>query len=209
MRQAIIVGLCSIAAVVALVVASGRGDSPDHARRHADKTLSQKRTVKAGMDMTLSIKKATPAGEPMALEIELRNVGKQILRYGPTDAGYGDFQILVKDGARKPVPLTRTGKASAVQTRPTEFTKFSPRPIGPGEGYVTIFNLTLLYDLTLPGKYRVSVATEVYPPGSPKNGKEFVIEATGLTFEVTSAAPPVSKKLPPSKPGKKRPPAGK
>jgi len=195
MRYIIIAGLLSIALAIALGAAKPGTAGANDTGKPEGEDVARKKSAKNDVEMTLSAKNATPAGESLPLEVVIRNKGKDVVRYGPTDAGYGDFQILVVDAAGKGGPLTRMGKASGVVTRPARFAKFTPKPIRPGEACAIRFNLALLYDLTLAGKYGASVAVEIYPAGSPKDGREFVIKAADLTFEVTSPAPPLTKKL--------------
>ena len=206
MRYALVVMTAMSLAVLAAVPEPAPGGAETRPVRREGVASIQ--AVNNGVEMSLSMAKSVRAGEHMVLEVALRNVGKETVRYGPTDAGYMDFQILIVDGGGRPVPLTRLGEKSKVSTRPTEFFKFSPKPLQPGQSYTVAFNLALAYDLTLRGNYRVSAATEIFPPASRRNGKGFVVKATGLAFEVTSPAPPAKTRPPRPKAEKKAPPAG-
>lgn len=174
-----IVLACTIAVMITAAALVG---SPS-TKKSEDDPIARKLVVKKKVEMLLTMQRSAKAGEPMILAASLRNVGQEPVGYGPVDAGYKDFRILVK-AEGKLVPLTRFGKRSGVTTIPTEFRLFTPLLLKPGTEAVIYVNLGLLYDLTLPGKYEISAATTMYPPGAPKNSSEFVVEVTGLKFEV-------------------------
>jgi hypothetical protein len=153
------------------------------------KEYTVKKNLKNHVEMRLKIKPKQVAGDPILLEITVTNRGRELVRHGPTDASYRDFRVNIIEPSEKEVPFTRFGEQRCRKIKPTEFTKFNPKPIKPGESYSVTFNLSLLFDLTLPGTYRAKVETEVYPLGSPKESTEFTLEVTGLEFKVSEPRP--------------------
>ena len=151
------------------------------------KTVEKKSAVQ-NVEMTVGAQPSRPAGEAVCIDVRLRNAGKQIVRHGPTDGTYGDFAILVTDGDGKPAPVTRFGRRVSVTKKSAGFHKFNPKPIRPGGAVWLRFNLMLLFDLSLPGKYRVTVATDIYPAKSKDPHKGFEVKIPELEFEVGGAA---------------------
>ncbi len=175
---------CKAAAVIAAAALVGCAST----KNSGDAPVARKLVVKKKIEMLLSMERSVKADEPMILAVSLRNVGQEPVGYGPADAGYRDFRILVK-AEGKLVPLTRFGNRSRVEVIPTDYGRFIPLLLKPGTESVIYVNLGLLYDLTVPGKYEVSAATTMFPPGAPKDGSDFVIEVTGLKFEVKEPRP--------------------
>ncbi|MCD4824707.1 MAG: hypothetical protein K8S55_08870 [Phycisphaerae bacterium] len=144
------------------------------------KKCSTKKNRRNNVEMTLDVARVNVAGIGMNLAVSLTNKSQKVVKYGPTDGSYRDFIINVKDLGGKAVPLTRFGKKWLARKRKHGFKKFNPKPIKPGETATITFNLSLLFDLTLPGTYRVTVATEVYPLTSAA----FTINVEEVEFKV-------------------------
>ncbi len=155
------------------------------------KEYTVKKNLKNNVEMALKIRPKQVAGYPIMLEISVTNRGGKVVRHGPTVL-YRDFRInILQQPSGKEVPFTRFGQQRCAKEKPTVFTLFSPQPIKPGESYSATLNLSLLFDLTLPGTYTAKVETEVYSSSLGKKGTEFTLEVTGLEFKVSEPRPVV------------------
>ncbi len=155
------------------------------------KEYTVKKNLKNDVELALKIKQKQVAGEHMLLEMTVTNRGAKVVDHGPLGMPYVDFRIKVVEQNGKKVPFTRFGEQHCGKKKPEDFFGFTPQPIKPGESYSATLNLSLLFDLTLPGIYMAKVETEVYPLGAPKTGTEFTLKVTDLEFKVSEPRPVV------------------
>jgi hypothetical protein len=115
-----------------------------------------------GQAISIMTKKATFAsGELVVLTISLRNVGSQdtkIITQAPL--GSYDIEVLGRNGEK--VPLTLRGK---VESETVGYGSSSVTLLKKGQECTVEVPLNRLFDMSLPGKYTVSVTREVWKPG--------------------------------------------
>jgi len=181
--RGLLLAAAAAAVLIAAAPATREGRPPASVRTEA---------VKNGVRLTLATPQAGRAGQPRIVKVTLRNEGKDLVEYGSLQRPrYVDFQVRMKaelirlQMASGDVPLTRYGKRIRANVeRPLDAHLWTPVKVKPGQESVAYLNLGLLYDLSLPGKYEVSVAT-IFMRGGDRS-KAFTIEATGLKFELDS-----------------------
>ena len=162
----------------------------------AAKDYTAKKDLKNGIELGLEMKRKQVAGDPIMLKVSVTNKGKRVVQHGPTDASYRDVRIKIVHSSGKDIPFTRFGKQRCGKRKPTDFWKFNPKPIKPGGTYSVTFNLSLLFDLTLPGTYHANVETEIYPLDSSKNSTEFTMKVSELEFKVSYPRPVIRARKP-------------
>ena len=116
-----------------------------------------------GLVLTGAVPPSTPAGSPVAVRVTIENQGTA---EGTLDIEHAapisfDVAVTTKDGAA--VPLTRYGSEvlapMAAAFRRADCILFKVKP---GESFkLSVPNLALYYDLTLPGEYLVVVSRAV------------------------------------------------
>ncbi|MHC4982694.1 MAG: hypothetical protein ACYTF6_05955 [Planctomycetota bacterium] len=202
-------GLAIVGAFVAsLALAPGEEQAPTEGAETASKYV-EKKAVQNDVELAARMNKANVAGQPIELRISVTNNSERTIQHGPLDAAYADFRMKIQDASGQKVPFTRFGQKRCRTQKPMDFFLFSARPIGPGACYRITFDLSLLFDLTIAGKYTVSVETEIY---SERIGDyEFTIKADGLEFEVSEAPWPKVERKKPEQPAEdaETPPATK
>jgi hypothetical protein len=128
------------------------GDTPAKANEAASPRT-------AGLVLTGAVPPSTPAGSPVAVQATIENQGVELAWVDVEHAAPIPFDVKVttKDGAA--VPLTRYGaEVLAPTAMSTRLNDCILRKAKPGESLkLSVPNLGLYYDLTLPGEYLVVV----------------------------------------------------
>ena len=152
--------LLAVSGVAAIAVGPSEGAD-------SDMTNKADSPSKNGIQLSLAVPARVKAGLPVPLTIELRNTGTDTATYGsdPLDPDKVDWQLTTGDG--KPVPLTLFGKK---HFHPTELAdklarverSFVQVPLTPKKSLdLSLANLALFHDLTLPGEYTLTVTASV------------------------------------------------
>ncbi len=196
----IVVAFCMVGAGILLAEKKKTAKAPVPKVPKVLKEYTVKKNLKNHVEIVLKIKKKQLAGDPILLNITLNNKGKKQATHGYTNF-YRDFRIIVKEPSGKEVPFTKFGKHRIGKTRKIEEVfVFDHKPLAPGQSYCAIFNLSLLFDLTLPGTYRVSVAKEI----DPFKPTEFTLEVSGLEFKVSEPRPVIRVRGPATAPARQK-----
>jgi RNA polymerase sigma factor (sigma-70 family) len=125
------------------------------------------------------------AGGVVLLTVTLKNVSKQSLKYGESNPGFDYFWgITVKDANGQPVPKTKFG---AQWEGLNEIFKYVQRTVKPGYQVVTILNLSRNFDLSMPGKYTITVK---HPYATKASGGDVEVVANPVQLEITPADRP-------------------
>ena len=129
--------------------------------------------------MALSARSTTTeaaAGEPIRLDVSLNNVGdtRKLVKTWHGDSG---FDILVRDAADKPVPLTEKGKAF-FESR----TILDVRYLRPGEAMGGSLRLDELFAIQAPGEYTILASLPVL------GDADAVYTAAPIKLRITAAS---------------------
>ncbi len=153
--------------------------------------LSDFGKISDGWQLTAQLKYAeTAAGEPVQLTLMLRNASKGKLVYGEVSPGFDYFRTLtIKDHKGKDVPMTGYGKPWRENN---ELFKFVSRTLEPGQMVKFTLNLSLVYDLTKPGTYTITVkAPYAYKPGQGVGGEKADVWANIVQLKVVDPYRPL------------------
>jgi hypothetical protein len=139
----------------------------------------------------MGIPKSVSAGSPFPVPVRITNSGNGpiIVRWDTTDPIRVQIGLTTKDN--KPVPLTLYGNK---MFHPTDLRDIARQMRGSIRGQhlqagqatqaLSVPNLALFYDLTLPGEYDLTVTAFVTVGEGPK-AKEVKLKAGSLRFTVT------------------------
>lgn len=163
---------------------TGEGQAPEKAA--AEEKLAEATATHESTEMTIRIARECQAGSPALLVIE---VAQKEDSEGSSYEGKANehLALAVTDGNGQAVPLTQFGK-EFFERRKREKEELTPEikggwTMGPGDSISYQLNLSWLFDMTLPGTYKVRVTNRMqYFSGHP-----FTLEAT---LEVKITEPP-------------------
>jgi len=144
--------------LLAVVAPSLGGEEPE------DVVL--RKSESSGIELLVRARKEVPAGGPYFVSFRIHNRGKY--HVGVDESGYHrvfDITVIDADGAK--VPMTRFGikRLTGAPGRGRTY------HLKAGGTYTRLFNLARLFDLSLAGKYRVTIRKTVYAKGDPRKGK--------------------------------------
>jgi hypothetical protein len=112
-------------------------------------------------------------GQPMNLELRMTNISKRAATLGKWRDTWSDYDLSVTDAAGHPVELTPEGHR---WLRPTIVSGHLAFPeLAPTDADLQTVDLAKLFDLSAPGKYRVT-AGHNYFPGLPRTSLDFTVE---------------------------------
>jgi hypothetical protein len=163
------------------------GQSEKEAQNEEQATASswvEKTASSNGVELSAKVMRCQDAGHPILVVVNLSG-SKGI----PVNSFYGlpcDFlRFTIVDEDNDVVPLTRYGKAYfasqlAEVNREVIWTPVAEEPCK------LEFDISRLFDLTLPGKYRIAVTKDM----QPVTGDQFTIVLEALEFEVTEPEVP-------------------
>lgn len=137
---------------------------------------AERAVLKNGVEMTVQVNKNNIVSQPLAMKISLTNLSDETISHGHI-RGYDDYDVVVLDSFGMQVPLTRYGK-NCVASK--EGGKLAIADLQPGWMYSITLNLQRLFDLTIPGKYQVSISKRI----NPFRPLEYVIDVPDLEFFV-------------------------
>jgi len=117
-----------------------------------------KKVTREAVELSVEADGQSFAGGPLVVRITIRNSGKDKLKH--VEPGiYQVFTFRVVDQDGTPVPMTRFGQKKLVGRG----TGGKTRTLPPGSYYATVYNLSRLFDLTVPGSYCLRVSKGFYP----------------------------------------------
>jgi hypothetical protein len=119
------------------------------------------------------------AGSAIGLKLEVTNRRKNEIQFFVSR--FEDYRFIVSDGGGKQVPLTRFGEAF----KRSEDGRRVPIIVPPGETRETIVNLGLIFDLSMPGEYRLSVSLRYREGFEP----DTALEIKAIPFTVLRTPP--------------------
>jgi hypothetical protein len=127
------------------------------------------------------------AGQPVELALVFKNEGPTLIKF-PRSSLWFDYQYVVRDESDAEVPLTEFGKQ---QWRSAQMGgAVAVFEIAPGKEYLREFELSRLYELSRPGKYKVEASKEL---PHPSGQGFFKVVSNTVEFEITTGqqnAPP-------------------
>lgn len=126
-----------------------------------DGNMTTKNKVEGGdpVRIVVDVPQKPVAGQAMEIKLTLQNdSGKDILcAHG---SPYRDFSIVVKDFAGTNVPMTKFGQ-QVMQGNPRDSYKRNVKPLPSGKSTQVCLNIARLFDLTIAGKYTISVSRTI------------------------------------------------
>jgi hypothetical protein len=138
--------------------------------------------VKSITDGTLALKvsfsKACLTGESIWCDISVANKGQKNVSYEHI-SDYRDFIIHVADAAGQPLPLTRFGN-TVIAGNSGELKKVTIKFLAPGENLFRHYNLARLFDLTVAGKYTLTISREI-----DDQSEKHVLKVESIEFTVS------------------------
>jgi hypothetical protein len=161
-----------------------------------DPNKSTTRASKDDVEMAVSVPCTQPAGEPCYAVVTVTNHANHAVVYGFANSPYHDCSVIVRGrDTAKEMPLTAYGKS--VRAKDGESRKSSESVLSPGQTVLMRFNLCLLYDLTVPGPYDVSISEFFISKEKPDWSKPLTVK--GAEFNITQP-PPVQMESPSTRP---------
>ena len=146
------------------------------------------------------------AASPIVLDISVRDMGRDEVVYGTSDSEW-DFKFTVtRDGAA--VPLTAYGAASAAAWKKrTVFYQLMRIVVKPGGEEESRLLLNQLYDMSIPGAYRIRASRAVSivrgELSHANQGTQVLLESDPITVHVrafdASMPPPMKGKAAPGR----------
>jgi len=138
---------------------------------------AQKKAAKNDIEIVVKVRGENVAGDGVNVDISLTNRGAQEVGYIHADF-YHDFrfEVLTHDGEK--VPYTRLGQALFENS---DVRKVGESKLPPGKSHSICYNIGLLFDLSMPGKYRLGVKKGI---GGTKT-ESFGLEVSELEFRVS------------------------
>jgi hypothetical protein len=142
-----------------------------------------------GLQLSLAFSKLKfVKGEPIAAELKLKNVSDQALHINET-LQIEDFRFTVVHEKIGPVPLTEYGER---RKRQMIVNWNSVRTLAPSESLDNTHNISTVWDLSRPGKYRITALRvadrenwqELKKQGAPKEKMIFYIPSNTVEIEV-------------------------
>jgi hypothetical protein len=121
--------------------------------------------------------------EPIVLDIRVLNRVEEILRLPARRIAQKDYVITLTDERGKPVPLTRYGR-SVYGRPPIDSAGVAVLEILKGKPVTAKLYLNRIYDLTVPGKYLVSVHAYVFQRGGTQ--KLVALQSVPQPIEIAS-----------------------
>ncbi len=152
----------------------------------ASETSGNVREVKAvsnAIELAVALPEKGTAGEALPMTITLKNAGRATVTYGHV-AGIGDYELAVKDAEGKAVPVTRFGKwwLETVGGAGEERGKYVIRKLEPGQSVSIAANLARLFDLSVAGKYTLTVGRKLNADNA--DGRAFTVRTGDIPFEM-------------------------
>jgi hypothetical protein len=144
-----------------------------------------------GLQLSLAFSKLKfVKGEPIAAELKLKNVSDQALHINET-LQIEDFRFTIVHEKIGPVPLTEYGER---RTRDMIVNWNSVRTLAPGEALENTHRISAVWDLSRPGKYRITASRiasrenwqELKKQGASKGKMIFYIPSNAVEIEVVS-----------------------
>lgn len=185
----------------------GEGGRGAHTTATAPTWVESKAVAKDGVELKVRMPRRSTPGEAIVAEMSVTNRSTDRVTYLCAEwSHYRDFVFKIEDSHGKAVPHTRFGKAvwgllEGPNRRP-RFVHGEVHILRPGESYRLALNLSLLFDLTLSGQYRLTVREGRIIGGVAKLRSE--LNAPAVRFTVTSPPRLRSVKTAPAGPGKQR-----
>ncbi len=141
--------------LLSVVLSSAIGDQVK--QKEAPAPARVKRSMQSqGVDLNVVVDVEYVAGKNADCRIEIRNRSDKTLVYF-YGSSYRDFYMELVDADRRPVPRTRFG--SRLGTRRDRSSGRATRELKAGESRTEDINLARVFDLSVPGKYTLSVKT--------------------------------------------------
>jgi hypothetical protein len=156
------------------------------AKTYNEATSPQKR----GMHLTVRVPKTIDAGLPVPVQVKIVNNGNlhATFYWDTKEPITADIKVTTKDG--KQVPFTLYGRKMIAPTELLDVLDkaggaIRGRHVHPGQSRdLSMSNLALFYDLTLPGEYVITVAFSVNVDEEPMGEKiMFQVEKIPFTIE--------------------------
>lgn len=165
-----------------------------------DQTSRESRHETNGVELVCVVSQGEFAGgEPVYVSLAVTNKGRDTVTYG-TERSIGDYEILLKDDKGNMVPLTRYGRLHMrFGTDRFRRTAYRMEKLRPGDKISALANLARLFDLTLAGKYSLTVK-RLINEGSSDVRKPFELVTSPLEIEISEPAPLASPKSPAEQP---------
>lgn len=161
--------------LIACVSIAAFGCSSPSSDESSKGVVMDTKTTMRGAELSVSLPGKYHTGEEVASTFSLKNNGKSDLFYGHT-TDYNDFRVTIHDSQGKLVPFTRFGEEELSGTGEGQIVKkYFVKKLAPGETLQHSYNLERLFDLTVAGKYKVSVSIEINPKVRDK--KSFTLES--------------------------------
>jgi hypothetical protein len=141
-----------------------------------------------GVRLTVRVPKDVTAGTPLTIDVKIANSGKSpvIIDWDTTEPMMVEVAVTTKDG--KPVPFTQYGRKKIAPTELVDQLKkikgsLREVKVVPGKKRrLSVANLALFYDLTLPGEYELTVSTTVHVGEKPIQDVALRVEKIPFTI---------------------------
>ena len=165
-------------------------DAPRAPVTLSSKDALEKSTVTNGVNLNLRMRTKTPAGEPVEVAFTIENRSNRDIVNGFQNPGDCDFVLKVLNDVEKEVPYTLYGQFRKPREPVRDFVSYHVVTIPPGQSHSTIINLNLLFDLTIPGRYRLEAqkSIDLWKPSCRE------LKLGNCEFYITR--PPVRQRLP-------------
>lgn len=131
-----------------------------------------------GWCLSASLDKMTfKSEEPIYVTVVFENVSEQTQGYGAQGKNF-DYELVCLDKAGKEIPLTLFGQRMKENRGEG---RYIMTELLPKQNIVNEISLTLHLDLSLPGKYTLTVSREIFPH---EGSNESLVIANELSFEI-------------------------
>lgn len=187
----------------------GEGGRGAHTTATATTWVEGKAVANDDVELKVRMPRRSTAGDAIVAEMSVTNRSTDRVTYLFTLwSHYRDFVLKIEDSHGKAVPHTRFGKEvwglleGPNRMRGMIFGHGRVETLRPGESYRLALNLSLLFDLTLPGEYRLTVSEGRIIDGAIKGRSE--PNSPAVRFTVTRPPRLRSVRTAPAGPGKKR-----
>lgn len=120
-------------------------------------------TQQKGVILSVRAPKHSVVGKPFIVEVDVKNHSQEVIYYRVQPL-YPDLHIKVQDDQDVSVPQTRFGQKAFPISYGVEGA-FVTGPLPVGKSFHVVFDLTRVYDLSLAGQYKLTVAVDINPAG--------------------------------------------
>jgi hypothetical protein len=188
MERAEVIPAALVMVLVVLVAASRSATAPARETGQWDTSAAESQ----GVTMEIAVRTENVAGEPIPLRITITNRSSKPAVFVRRERWWvfqGDFDVRIADTGGEAVAPTRFGRAALV---PSVSGKARVHRVSPGDSWSTVLNLARVYDLSVSGRYRVSVTRVICEPSTQPNPPSLKIEVKDLEFLVAEPPTPES-----------------